>query len=239
MAATITWADNGDGTGITVTISGATAGTYTLYVQRLNGAIPNWQFTPESSRSGDGTLVSAVSGFHFWYVAHTTDSPTVVQAGYASSSETSVHYQCLEAVQARIQSLSLDGISNDDVQVLKIPLDRGWEDGTFSYPGVIISSIGAEQQSPSRVTNRRDDIDYPVFVSMLAADNQDLTANHNRYLLWRQKINRAFRNQHLPGLECVWCSVQPMQVTSQSAWFNAIHHSSMIIRCNSREPRGI
>lgn len=238
---TYTAVDNADGTGITVTIAGGTGGeTHTVYYQNINGEIDTWTFTSGGSRVGDGTVVVAVSGFHWWYVSSSVSGVSVVKAGYASTADSSTHYQCVESAHARILLLTLPGLSNDDIQIRKLPIDREWEDGTFNYPGIIVSSMGAESQSPQQGTNVRDDIEYPVFVSILAAENQDLVANHDRYLIWRQRINKAFRQQKLPGVSCVvQCKVQPFPIKSTNAFFNNVHHSSLLIRCVSRETRGI
>lgn len=238
--ATYTWSNNGDNTGFKVAVAGAAGGEVTtLYAQTINSDVPFWTFTQQSQITGNGDLTSSIVGFHWYYVLSSVGGVQPVLAGTSTDGAGSIHYNCLEAVKSRITSLSLDGISSSDIKVIKVPLDRGWDDGVLSYPGIVISSVGAEQQSPTSGTVQRDDIEYPVFVSMLAADNQDLVTNHSKYLRWRQRINAAFRQQRLPGTSIQSCTVQPMQVTNVGAWFNAIHHSSLVIRCLSREARGV
>lgn len=238
--ATYTWTDNGDNTGFNVAVSNADPGEVsTLYAQTINSDVPFWTFTQQSQITRNGNLTSSIVGFHWYYVLSSVSGVQPVLAGTSTDGLGSIHHNCLEAVKTRIISLNLNGISADDIKVIKVPLDRGWDDGVLSYPGIVISSVGVEQQSPTGGTNVRDDIEYPVFVSMLAADNQDLVTNHSRYLRWRQRINAAFRQQRLPGVKIESCTVQPMQITSIGAWFNAIHHSSLVIRCLSRETRGV
>lgn len=234
-----TWNDNADGTGITVAVTGAATDEHILYVQNVNSNPDNWVFSEADRITGPGNLTSSIQGFHWWYV-ESAGVPNVVRAGYATNDDDATHFQCLTTIQARIRSLALQDIKPENVVVRKIPTDRGWCDGTQEYPGIIISGVGVESQSVTRGTNLRDDIEYPVFVSILAADNQDLESNYGKYLKWRQIINKSHRNQRLPGVDCVTqMKVQPGPITSPTKFWENEYHSSLVIRCLSREGRGI
>ena len=79
--------------------------------------------------------------------------------------------------------------------------------------------MGIENQNPNRGTNIRDDVHYPVMVTILAADNQDLTTNQEQYLKWREQINRAFRNQGLSAVPEIYnVQVSPGPITSPNAF---------------------
>lgn len=246
--ATYTFSDNDDGTGITVTIAGGGASdTHIAYYQAFTGGLgASGTWTSGGTRTGNGAIALSVTDGHYLGYVESTASGVMalstVQYLLSSTAATSVHYRCLTAVQARIIAASLSGMTAANVKVRKLPSDRGMDsdDGTYSYPAVIVSSMGIENQQAGSGTNIRDDVDYPVIVSILAADNQDLYTNHEKYLKWREQINRAFRQQRLSGVtEVHRCLVQPGPITSPAAFWNNVYHSSLVIRCFSREIRGI
>jgi hypothetical protein len=53
-------------------------------------------------------------------------------------------------------------------------------------PGIVISQIGVENQNPGEGTNARDDVQYPVTITVLASGNQNLVTNQEKYLKWRR-----------------------------------------------------
>lgn len=236
----ITFSDNQDGTGITVTITdGGPSDSHTIYIQTLNGDTPDWQFQLAATVVGNGSTIVPVQGAHFRYVA-TGSVVTPVEFGLATGEEVAIHFACLTAVQARLRLCDLDGIDNEDIVIRKLPSDRGTSFEVNGESTIIISPPGVEGQSDSAGTNLRDDIEYPVIVTILRADNQDLESDLNLGLLWREKINQAFRQQRLPGVPSVYkVRIQPGPVTDQAAFWNNRYHSSFIIRPVSREGRGI
>lgn len=149
--------------------------------------------------------------------------------------ETSVHYQCALAVQSTIRSMDLDSLADANVLVQKLPVYRG--DG---LPVVTLSTHMPETMRPGAGTNIRDDVGYPVHVSLVAEGKQNLTNNHARNLLWRQRILRAFRHQRLAGVDGVWtCLVEPGP-TVDASWFPAGRDvSSFVLRFINREVRGL
>jgi hypothetical protein len=149
-----------------------------------------------------------------------------------------VHQRCLSTVQARIRALALPGLAASSVVVQKLPWARAFTDGRYAFPGVIVSPLGAETMPAEAGTNRRDDVGYPVHVSIVAADNQDLTSHLAMYLLWREKIARAFRNQPLQGVpEIIRCDVEPHRIVLPEEFIKGIFHSELLLRFVSREPR--
>ena len=236
----VTFTDNGDGTGITATVTGAT-GTTTVYTAPFSGVhnLPsNW--TSGGSRVGDGTIaISVATGHYFCYSQHDSDPPTVPVYVHATNSTQSVHYRCATAIQALIQSLGLTSIDSANIIVRKLDSDRGVDDGTYSLPMIVVSTIGLEQNQPA--TNERDDVGYPVMVTILAADNQDLSTNHDKYLRWREQIARAFRNQNLSAVPEIYTArIEPGPIVSPTAfWDRNTFHSALVVRCMSREVRGV
>jgi hypothetical protein len=151
----------------------------------------------------------------------------------------SVWHRCLLAVQTQIKSLNLADIDASSVVVQKVPWARDFTNGVHSFPGVVICPWHAEDMNPLAGTNRRDDVGYPVLVSIVAKDNQDLTGNLSSYLLWREKIARHFRNQRLAGVpEIIKTIAAPMSVVLPEAFVKGVFHSAFVFRFISREVRG-
>lgn len=252
-APTLAIADNGDGTGGVATISGGDSGsTHTVYSQLVDGELgtaASW--TARGSRTGNGTITlspAPTADKYYWWHAKATSSGGTAVSNLVYQNITSgalaVHYQCLVATQARIQGLSLSGIANGSILVQKVPVAPsdlwGASPKTYQFPGILITPLGSERMAADEGTNVRDDVGYPVVVSILDADNRHATANHARNLLWRQKIARAFRNQRLPGVsEIIRAVIEPGPVIDIAKWGENYFHSALTIRFTSREVRGI
>lgn len=236
-------ADDADGTGFTVTTTSFTADATPKYMP-FTGTLGSTWTSYGSDITGNGTFdLDLGEGYFFVYFANASTDAVESPIFYvnSSSSGTSVHFACAEAVQAKIRSLSLTSIDNSDIIIRKLDSDRGADDGTYDYPMIVISTFGIETMPNTGGTNQRDDVVYPVVVTILAADNQDLSTNQNKYLLWRQKINRSLRNQNLSDVSEIYTvTVQPGPITSPNAfWERNLYHSSLIVKCHSREIRGI
>lgn len=145
-----------------------------------------------------------------------------------------VHYACALQVQSDIQGMDLEGLSDANVLVQKVP---DYREANASLPAVILSTNDRETSTPA--TNRRDDVGYPVRVSLLSASDNNVTLNHARMAMWRQRISRQFRNQGLSGVDGVWtCNVE-QAANFDRAWFNYhMDNSQLVLRFISREFRG-
>jgi hypothetical protein len=237
--------DNGDGTGAVATIADSDdAATNTVWIGTWGGESGTVEWSAEGSRTGDGTVDLDLEPGHYWaYVAsELSGAESVSELVYFAVTDGvgSVHYRALLAAQARIQSLSLEGISSAHIIVRKLATDKDIGSGlAVEYPAIVLAQLGIENQPPGGGTNLRDDVEYPVLIAILAADNRDLVANQGRYLKWREQINRAFRNQRLTGVPEVYTvRVQPGPIVSPSSFWQNIYHSSIVLRCVSRESRG-
>ena len=114
----------------------------------------------------------------------------------------SLHNRCLAAAQARVRMLALAGLTNDNVLVRKVPIDRNLAGGDGSgLPAVVLSPRRAAMPNTTG-TNGLDDVQYDVLIVIFDRDNQEPTfeLNLDRHLLWREQIARAFRNQRLIGV---------------------------------------
>jgi hypothetical protein len=241
--------DNGDGT-VTATVSGSTSGsTNTLYYQTQTGAFGGGTWTAAAGRSGDGTIAATVPpGFYWWYVgsaiAPDLTVSNMVYQNVASQTDP-VHLQCLSAVQAVVQSLSLAGVAASSVVIKKLAADRilgSLKAGTLGVPlPAVVLVAETERQDAALGNNALDDIVYPVRAILVLVDNQEptLAAGLPTVLEWRQKLNRAFRQQRLAGAATIIDTVvEPDAIADPQGWAAGFYVSAISFRFTSREPRG-
>ncbi len=247
---TLTVVDNGDGTA-TATISGSTAGTTnTLYYQAVDGQLGGSIWSAAGERMADGTLtVTVPAGYYWWYVGSeiSPDSAVsnMVYQNIASSTDP-VHLQCLQGVQAVVQSLSLAGVAGSSVVIKKLAADRilgSLKAGTLGIPlPAVVLVAEPEQQEVSQGNNALDDVIYPVLAILVLIDNQEptLAANLPTVFEWRQKLNRSFRQQRLAGAATIIdTAVQPKAIADPQSWAAGYYVSALSFRFTSREPRGL
>ena len=98
-----------------------------------------------------------------------------------------------------------------------------------------------EEQNSDQGLNALDDVVYPVLALLVLPDNQEptLAANLPTNLGWRQKLNRAFRQQRLAGAATIIdTTVQPRAIADPQGWVANYYVSALSFRFTSREPRG-
>lgn len=237
---TLTVTDNADGSGGIATIAGGdVAAANDVFLQSVDGELGTSSWTIAGSRTGNGTVNLAVTPGFYWCKIESSAAGERVTSNlvYAcfTDGELAVLYRCLVAAQARIQSLSLPGISNERIVIRKVPDDKN-----IPKPAVILTPYRQESLNPAEGTNNRDDVGYNVFIAALDADNQNQTSNFARNLHWRESIRQAFHNQRLTGVpEIINATVEPLPVIDTQAWFDRnTCVSALIVQFTSREPRG-
>lgn len=238
MSLALTVSDNADGTGGVATLSGTGGAAAGVFYAPFTGQLgsPAWQSA--GGRTGDGTLaVAPGTGYYWWYAQIASGISNLAYQNLTDGTQ-AVHRRCLAAVQTQIQALALPGLAPAGV-VLAGWLAH-WRQGGIdpALPLVEVAVGGAAEEQPGVLTNV-DDIAYPVAVHVVDASNRNYGLNLARYLLWRQRIFRAFRHQRLPGVpEVFTCDVTPDHVVDEKQFQDNYFRSSMLLRFRSREPRG-
>ena len=150
-----------------------------------------------------------------------------------------VHMKCIEQVQDQIRDLDLTDVSDANVVVQKLPWVHPSEaNDVTKFPRVIVSGPGTETQNATAGTVTKDELGYPVVVSLIQKSNRDQTSNHDRLLLWREKVNREFRQRALPNVSEVFtCRVEPAQIIHPEAFRRGVDHSALVLRFFTREAR--
>lgn len=123
----------------------------------------------------------------------------------------------LTTVQTKIRALNLTDIPDANVIIQKVPSTRDFESANF--PAVIIAPAGEPKFDINKGTNVRDQIDYPIGVFMIAADNQDQVANREKYFTWYEAILKEFRTPRLAGVDSIVNSYVTPGAMVEPGWF--------------------
>lgn len=249
MSVTVTATDKGEGTGITVTVTGipplhAVAVWSSVvgsdYSIAEPGDVPDLAFIVNGTQ--DLSLPNGVYVLSALMLDTSTDQTTVLTPIWimVTDGTESVETRIMQAIQTRIQSLTLPGLDGDNVVIRKFPLTRDRQDEPFKYPGVLICPH-TETFSPAAGGNNTEDIGYATLVTMAHADNQtSMIDGLEACLYWRERVFKAFVNQRLPGVpEVITQSVEPTQILVPDAWGKNILCSALVIRSRARIARGI
>ena len=243
---TLSIVDAATGGAGTATVSGSTGGTTnTLYGQPYDPAFAVRPWRTVGSRSGDGAIAFTLPLGHWaFYVKSVLAAESEVSrlhyGAITDAARQSVQVQCLEAAAVRVRALNLPGLANKSIVVEDLPWSRLFEGDNprLPLPGVLICPTGSERIVIAN--NMRDDVGYPVLISITARVNQELQSYLPRYTLWRQAIERAFRWGRLPGVATVISmTLEPGTIVVPEPFLRQIWHSSLVVRCVSREPRGL
>jgi hypothetical protein len=244
-APTLGIVDNGDGTGATATIADVASGSSTtVFVRSFSGELGGTSdWVAKGARAGSGTLaLDLPPGHYLAYAAMAVDSlrltSTVVYFVVTDGLE-AIHARCLDAVQARIRLLLLDGLTDERIIVEKVPVVRAMGD-EIELPVIVLTPQRAVNSAEAG-TNGADDVHYDVLVTIVDRDNQEptLVEKLDQHLLWRQQIAKAFRNQRLQGVpEVINAAVDPAEGLQEHAWRRELMVSALRLRFTSRESRG-
>ena len=250
MALTVSFVDNQDGTA-TATIAGSDVSSantvYTCAVSPPNVNTPAW--ASAGSRTGDGTLtVTAAAGYYYAYCAGTVSSAAALSVptlfGISAAAQ-SVQEQVEAAIQARIQQLSLSGLSGGpgDLPSSRVyRLQAATPEALVAaviYPCIVVATAQVPDTQQG-ILNNVDDIQYPVNILLLDRVGSAYQANAPTYRLWRQQIFRALRNQRLPNVSTVYTvRLDPEPVLEWEPRAYELMHSGWLARAVSREPRGL
>jgi hypothetical protein len=236
--------DHGDGSGATATVGSADpAATTVVHVRGFAGDLGDGAWNAVGTVSGSGDLeLDLPAGHYFAYAVSSIGSAQVAsRVVYFTISDglESIHTRCLNAVQARIRLLGLEGITNAQIVIEKVPAGRNLAAGA-GLPAIVLSPQRTAMPTAAG-TNGADDVHYDILVAIFDRDNQEptLELNLDRHLLWRQQIAKAFRNQRLPGVpEVITSEVEPAEGLIDEAWKRELMVSALRLRFTSRETRG-
>lgn len=248
MPISLSIADNEDGTGAVATIAGSgVTSTNALYRAHFLGIDGPLVWGLVDSRTGDGNITVSTGpmrAYWLWYVKNTAGSTIsvseIVLQALTDTTYTGVRTRIREGIAAKLALLDLDQIDSTRIYQLQDSKDLRW-----NTPGVIVMPDVTADSHVSG-TNIRDDIGYPFTVLMVdSADFIGSNAPTDKWDLWREKVDRAFRNQRISGVNEVYtCDIEPgrMPAVAPGEDIDKLYLSARValtIRAFAREPRGI
>lgn len=240
MAVTLAITDNGDGTGGVATVSGVVALTSTtVYYALFNGNMQAYTWVSAGVVVGNDDLVLALPvGFYAW-LAVNNNAGAVTISGWVYQNLTDVvtpiHKRILEGVQQRIISIGLEDIPDSRVVVRWIPQRDA---GGLAVPHILVTPLGVENDQS--ILMARDDIGYPVFVTIVDGINRQDDLNLRRDLRWREQIAKSLRNQKLSGVPEVFdTKIDYGQTVDVQAYLHNALVSLIMFRFLVRETRGL
>ena len=154
---------------------------------------------------------------------------------------TSIEYGLLAKVQTDIKALitggTITGIATDSVLLRKVPSDRDFNSnpGTneYAYPGILICPAPLGISLEPR-TNASDTWGFPVLITSVAQDDQDVTSNLDLYLGWGEKIVAAFVTKGLvttdPATTFNSCEIDPGPPVNWDRWLKGVFSNFVILR---------
>ena len=251
------------------TITGGVGNSYDLYIQQVGGI--GWlgfaavapSTTPDTITIGQSAYGVANSlpwplpfGYYVATLVSATDAflPSVFFSIPATSDEQAVHYQCLQATVAVLQTIGFPAAHNPaggadiplqfgSIVAKKLPLERIYTrpDSPLPLPAVIVTPQRTQAPPMAGVTDR-DDYTRPCLVTMVMADNEEptLQINLDVMALWQEKVMHAFHNQRLSAVPAAYlCHVEPAETVIPQAWGRNVLASAVLLKFICREPRGL
>lgn len=240
MAVSVSVVDSADGTGGVATVAGSDVGsTNTLYRARFTGGEEELTWATVGSRTGDGVIAAGTPVRHFWlwYVKSvsgaTTSVSPVVHKALTDATYKSVRTRCVEAIQATLQLLDLEGIGTDTTKILIRQADS---DPVSSRPCLIVLNDDTISPVENGGTNARDGVEPGVLVLFLdhSASGTVAEAQVEKWEIWQERSERAFRGQRLAGVsEVMFCRIESASVKADDV------RRSFVVRCVTRQARGL
>lgn len=245
-APTISVTNNADGTA-DVTVSGATTGSSNAISHQKVG-VSTWTLA-DTVTGNDTATISLTAGYYWFRVVSTLNSQTVVSnLVYArvSADDDSVYYQIAEAVKARLQLITFSPVTGDSCAAINtnnIYICKTEHVANKPVPSIVLSTPQHEQMQPQEGTNLRDDVEYPILVTLVLADRMIQDENQRSYTLWREQIARAFRNQRLTGVSEVYMGyINPLATVDNNHFIKQDqprYVSRLLLNFRARETRGL
>lgn len=142
----------------------------------------------------------------------------------------SINHYLLTQVQTEIRAIITAGsiltrYNTTNVIILDTPTDDESELDTM--PSIMISPFGSEEVDPEEMTNKSDQIIYPVLVAIIDDANEVYRTNLEARLEEREQLldffihNRAEFDAMPNSSRLVDINVTPRDIIDPSAWFDS------------------
>lgn len=154
----------------------------------------------------------------------------------------SVHDSAIDAVRQGILDLKLTGLTSQNIHLRKVP----WDNINRPQYGVTLSpqvTDGSAETVEADGSNERDDIGYPIYVTMVMSTGKGWDQNRETMAEWRQKIWRTFHRKRLAsfsvaGVNQIGCYVKPVTIHLPQQYVNDnLDVGQLLVRTWFRELR--
>lgn len=242
---TISLTDNADGTGAVVTVAGSTSGsTNAILAAQWAGGFVGQSYASYGSRTGDGTVTLAL-GPGYWHVycrstkAALDGAVSLVGGVRVTEGEEAVWFQCLDAIVAKLQALSLPPPwQSEPIVSRRFP----WNRGTITpdiKAGIFVPPLSDQYRQS---TNQSDDWGLGCQVTAVQASNMGLVSGMSAHLLCRQQLVNALLpvagQAALAGVSDVMnVIIEPGPVIDPAAFQNQYDVGAIVARCITRQAR--
>ncbi len=256
---TLTVVDFGDGSSGVATISGSDpASTNVVSVLRVTGDLRAGAWddsicspisnsgpsSPNYDGTGDGDFAIIGDGPAYYFVkCQSTLGAASVTSNIplfnVADNTQSIEKRCMDAVVTRLRLLNFVGDTANDNPGANI-FEKFWPDeSTTLFPCIFVTFEG-EREIEKGGTNVRDDILYPVRVSLYDLKPASWDRPLNKFTLWRQQIYRAFREQRLPGVPEVYtCKPETQLICDPKLPYYSHFITGLLLRFIARDIRGL
>ena len=144
-----------------------------------------------------------------------------------------LHLRCIDKVHAAIVAMALPSLPAGQVYQKKLPTA-----GDITLPAIVVSYPPDEgERIEAGGVHNRTSIGWPVCVTFLAADNQDMALGADAEMLaeWRRRVLLHFHDQHLTGVtEVNFCRVEPRATIDMEYFRGNLHAGALVIVCWTR-----
>lgn len=218
----ITFADNGDGTGGVVTVSGTGGSAINrLYISRFAGTNRSRTFELAGTRTGDGTItVAAETGPFLAMLTSATESdieftdPIVFRV---TNSEVPLHYRVCEAIREFMLDLALPALPTDPELHVIAKVGAKFKELIGNNDSIVFYI--PSQEVLEFASNSDSTVSYPVDVVIHIKSGNTLRINIREIMLSREIAAFSLKAEPLPDLpEIHTVNVQPNILVDPSKW---------------------
>lgn len=244
--ATLTFVDNANNTGGTLTVAGSGGATNSIYTSRYLGTSAQRAFVLSGTMVGDGSIAFAATAGPFvgFVVSDNAGLITVsTPIGFrVSDGSLALHKRCAVAIRDFVLSLAIPGLTTDPnlhvVTKVGASLEKVLNDGVPIGTQCVYYIPVLENYTLA--DNQFDSVRYPVLVVLLTESGQSLVSGLDDTLLYRELIHRGMSACNLLDVPEVHSVVlQPGAIVDPGRWVQNYDASVTTFICQSEQHSGI
>jgi hypothetical protein len=218
--------------GVTATLTGTLGASVSVYYTPADRPWPGDDWILGGTRTGNGDIEILLDKRHYFFVAKVAGDCTLPERFAVNDGLDPLATRCRAATIAILKTLALTQIG-DEVN------DQIFPDASeFKMPCITVYIEGGAERREDN-TNELDAVGYPITVMVFDTHSKTDHSKAALYEGWREKISRAFRDQHLGGVpESLYTRVEPVNIATAPNDEYSHYVGGFNIINFVREPRG-